>query len=59
MATLCRVRYRQNPMARKATWRKVSPSARVTTALAASISVIQAGLASRLVAGGVTSAAQA
>ena len=38
---------------------KVSPSARVTTALAASRSVIQAGLDSRLVAGGVSSAAQA
>jgi len=38
---------------------KVSPSARTTTALAASSRVIQAGLDSRLVAGGVTSAAHA
>ena len=38
---------------------KVSPSAAVTTALAASSSVIQAGLDSRLVIGGVISAAQA
>jgi hypothetical protein len=46
-------------MARYAGGLKVSPSARVATALMASSSVIQAGLDSRLVAGGVTSAAQA
>jgi len=38
---------------------KVSPSVTVTTALKATSSVIQAVLDSRLVAGGVTSAAQA
>ena len=37
---------------------KVSPSATVTTALAATSSVIQVGLDSRLVADGVSSAAQ-
>ncbi len=37
---------------------KLSPSATVTTALAATSSVIQAGLDSRLVACGVISAAQ-
>jgi hypothetical protein len=46
-------------MARNAGWLKVSPSASVTAALAASSTVIQAGLDSRLVTGGVTSAAQA
>ncbi len=46
-------------MARYAGWLKVSPSARVTTALATRSSVIQAGLDSRLVIGGVISAAQA
>jgi len=39
-------------------WLKVSPRVTVTTALAATSSVIQAGLDSRRVAGGVTSAAQ-
>jgi len=46
-------------MARYAGWLKVSPSARVTTPAPASSSVIQVGLDSRLVTGGVTSAAQA
>jgi hypothetical protein len=58
IATPCRARYRQNPSARYASWLKVSPSAMVTTALAATSSVIHAGLASRRVADGVTSAAQ-
>jgi hypothetical protein len=38
---------------------KVSPSATVTTALASSSTVIQAGLDSRRVTGGVMNAAQA
>jgi hypothetical protein len=46
-------------MPRYASWLKVSPKARVTTAVAASSTVIQAGLDSRLVTGGVISAAQA
>jgi len=46
-------------MARYADGLKVSPRTRVATALMASSSVIQAGLDSRLVASGVTSAAQA
>ena len=45
-------------MTRYAIWSKLWPSAPVTTALAASSTAIQAGLASRLVTGGVTSAAQ-
>jgi len=58
IATPCPVRYRQNPIARKAIWLKVSPRTPVTTALAARSSAMQAGLASRLVAGGMISAAQ-
>jgi len=46
------------PNARKATWLNVSPNTAVATALVTSNSVMTAGLASRRVAGGTTSAAQ-
>jgi hypothetical protein len=58
MATPWALRPRANARTRNATGLNVSPSTPVTTALAASSSVIQAGLASRRVAAGVISAAQ-
>ena len=58
MATPCRIRYRQNPMARKAPWAKVSPRTPVTTAPAANNSAMVAGLVSRRVTGGMISAAE-
>ena len=59
IATPWDTRFSPNPMIRNGSGLNVAPSAPVTTAPAASSTAIQVGLDSRLVAGGVTSAADA